>query len=322
MANVKVFRDEDPVSMIEAEIKRLGFDVVSFVKVIFIGNTGAGKSFLANIFIGEEYFEHAFSGESVTHVMERVLVILGDIKLLVYNVPGLIEAESCRVSANKAKLTRALTELPYARTTLVWVFGCAGGGRSGWATDIVTFHAVHRYTMFPHQAMIAICNQVGENTIGAASFARYQASRRRAHDELLVPNLATFYMPMLTTQRERTRGTVEYTQAQSIIRTAVAHGIAKALPLHVQGPDIELPEDVLERDIKKARYDLAAQQQRFADLQQGQTGEIAALIKECEGLNARLREVREAATQQARAPAKAGWGGWAFFVAVMAIIIL
>ena len=41
------------------------------VKVIIVGNSGVGKSFLANVVLGDTVFKHAYQGGSCTSEVER-----------------------------------------------------------------------------------------------------------------------------------------------------------------------------------------------------------------------------------------------------------
>ncbi len=61
--------------------------------LIIIGNSGVGKSFLANILLGREAFKHAFAARSVTHITEFQEITIDDYDYAIFNIPGLIEAD-------------------------------------------------------------------------------------------------------------------------------------------------------------------------------------------------------------------------------------
>jgi len=61
--------------------------------LIILGNSGVGKSFLANILLDKEIFKHDFSARSVTHRTEYQQITIGDHDYAVFNIPGLIEAD-------------------------------------------------------------------------------------------------------------------------------------------------------------------------------------------------------------------------------------
>jgi DNA replication protein DnaC len=61
--------------------------------LIILGNSGVGKSFLANILLDKDIFKHEFSARSVTHRTEFQEITIGDHRYAIFNVPGLIEAD-------------------------------------------------------------------------------------------------------------------------------------------------------------------------------------------------------------------------------------
>ncbi|CAF1139719.1 unnamed protein product [Adineta ricciae] len=65
--------------------------------LIILGNSGAGKSFLANILLGREQFAHKFTSRSVTHETEFAAITIGHYQLAIFNIPGLIEASQERI---------------------------------------------------------------------------------------------------------------------------------------------------------------------------------------------------------------------------------
>ncbi len=61
--------------------------------LIILGNSGVGKSFLANILLEKEVFKHEFSARSVTHRTEFQEIEIGNHRYAIFNIPGLIEAD-------------------------------------------------------------------------------------------------------------------------------------------------------------------------------------------------------------------------------------
>ena len=61
--------------------------------LIILGNSGVGKSFLANTLLKEETFRHEFSARSVTHQTECREITINGIRFTLFNLPGLLEAD-------------------------------------------------------------------------------------------------------------------------------------------------------------------------------------------------------------------------------------
>ena len=64
--------------------------------LIILGNSGVGKSFLANILLDREAFKHEFSARSVTHRTEFEEITFDKHRYAIFNIPGLIEADQVR----------------------------------------------------------------------------------------------------------------------------------------------------------------------------------------------------------------------------------
>ena len=61
--------------------------------LIILGNSGVGKSFLANVLLKEDAFTHQFSARSVTHRTEFREVTFNNHRFAIFNIPGLIEGD-------------------------------------------------------------------------------------------------------------------------------------------------------------------------------------------------------------------------------------
>ncbi len=64
--------------------------------LIILGNSGVGKSFLANILLDKDVFKHEFSPRSVTHRTEFQEITIENHHYAIFNIPGLIEADQVR----------------------------------------------------------------------------------------------------------------------------------------------------------------------------------------------------------------------------------
>jgi ribosome biogenesis GTPase A len=94
---------------VPAELRKAGYDPAQLkAKVVLMGNTGVGKSALIAAALGNpDAVEHDNSPTAITRDIERVLLrglsdghhAVGDV--LVYNIPGLIEAGEANLGRNK-----------------------------------------------------------------------------------------------------------------------------------------------------------------------------------------------------------------------------
>jgi hypothetical protein len=122
--------------------------------LIILGNSGVGKSFIANILLGREGFEHKYSSSSVTHCTEFHELDLDKLTLAVFNIPGLIEAEQEHIDLNKREIDKAFTERP--DSIVMYVFGQQNGRiRDG---DVVAFQAINKAYLFRPESLVLVVN--------------------------------------------------------------------------------------------------------------------------------------------------------------------
>ncbi|CAF3612123.1 unnamed protein product [Rotaria sp. Silwood1] len=124
------------------------------VGLILLGNSGVGKSFLANILLGRNVFKHDFSARSVTHETESEVFQLNRSKFIVFNIPGLIEANQKRIELNKQEIYRAFDQQPNA--LILYVFGHQNGRVHD--EDVVAFHAIKDAYPFRSDSLILVMN--------------------------------------------------------------------------------------------------------------------------------------------------------------------
>src|SRR5689334_8190203 len=107
--------------------------------LIIVGNSGVGKSFLANTILGEEFFEHKLDPSAVTTSTEFKSVALQDgSELAIFNIPGLIENKQEAIERNKVEIDKAFVARPVS--IILYVFGNSGGRIRD--EDVIAFQAL------------------------------------------------------------------------------------------------------------------------------------------------------------------------------------
>ncbi|CAF0875175.1 unnamed protein product [Didymodactylos carnosus] len=122
--------------------------------LIILGNSGVGKSFLANILLDKEAFKHEFSARSVTHRTEFQEITFGDHRYAIFNIPGLIEADQTRVDINKREIDHAFTQRP--NSLIIYVFGQQNGRIRD--EDAVAFNAINAAYPLSIESLLLVVN--------------------------------------------------------------------------------------------------------------------------------------------------------------------
>ena len=145
------------------------------VGLILLGNTGAGKSFLANILLGENAFEHRCDTASVTHETQWKSVRVYGRFYMIFNVPGLIEYDQEAVDRNKIQIQRAFEQCPNSIVAPVFANGAAGRLRD---EDLVAFSALKDAYQFRSESLLFIINDL---PAGHSSYYEGEATARLQH---------------------------------------------------------------------------------------------------------------------------------------------
>jgi predicted GTPase len=120
--------------------------------LIILGNTGVGKSFLANVILDREAFTHKFSATSVTHKTTFEEIQVGTLMYAVFDIPGLIEADEERIQLNKEQIEKAFLLRP--KSVILFVFGQSGGRIRD--EDVVAFKALDSAYNFRQESLVLV----------------------------------------------------------------------------------------------------------------------------------------------------------------------
>lgn len=129
------------------------------VGVIILGNSGSGKSFLANVLLNQEAFEHAYKPCAVTTKTEFKECTEKGKVYAIYNIPGLIEADQERIEINKREIDAAFKKDEHA--VVVYVFQSAGGRIRN--EDVAAFNAINDAYPLKEKSVVIVVNKVDAN---------------------------------------------------------------------------------------------------------------------------------------------------------------
>ncbi|CAF2068450.1 unnamed protein product [Rotaria magnacalcarata] len=122
--------------------------------IIILGNSGVGKSFLANILLGSETFDHRAAARSVTTETEFKEIKMGNENYAIFNIPGLIEADQQCIERNKREIDKAFVERP--TSLILYVFGSQNGRIRD--EDVVAFNALNKAYPLKVESLVLIVN--------------------------------------------------------------------------------------------------------------------------------------------------------------------
>ncbi|UJR17244.1 hypothetical protein I4U23_004139 [Adineta vaga] len=207
------------------------------VGLILLRNTGIGKSFLANILIGIDTFEHRCGTNSVTHETCWDSFLAFGRVYMVFNVSGLIECDQAAIERNKIQIQRAFEKRPDSFVASIFANGVGGRLRD---EDLVAFNALTDVYHFRPQSLLFIINDLPSNH---SSYYEGEATARLNHLLGMRAVKISFVDLDLTQLTDLHRLTLEYgtqTQFNSSIRS-------QFLPileiLHIQGVHTTSRED-------------------------------------------------------------------------------
>lgn len=126
------------------------------IGVIFLGNTGAGKSFLANQCFATEKFEHKCKPTAVTTTTECEEVSYNGSTYLIFNIPGLIENNQTQIDRNKREIDKAFDLCP--NSIVIFIFGTQNGRIRN--EDVIAFNALNDAYPFDSNSLLIVGNSI------------------------------------------------------------------------------------------------------------------------------------------------------------------
>lgn len=220
--------------------------------VIILGNSGVGKSFLANVLLDQDRFPHKFSPESVTTETEQADTSFGGQVFTIFNIPGLIEAEQDKIDRNKREIERAFGQK--LNSLILFVFGEQGGRIRD--EDIVTFQAIHKAYQFKMDSLLLIVNNLTTDRQNdyegeTITYLKQKVAIHFEHicflDEINKKNLA---------------------ERQDLRKKLLDKMVHLKPHMHIKIQDIELQLSMiaeLKKDIQELHKDFEGQRQKYRD---------------------------------------------------------
>jgi predicted GTPase len=215
--------------------------------LILLGNSGVGKSFLANILLGFDAFEHECNASSVTHHTEYQEKQVGENHFAVFNIPGLIENDQTAVNRNKEEIYKAFAQRP--DSVVGFVFNGGSGGRIR-DEDVVAFQAIHAAFTFKPDSLLIIVND-----LPAKRPETYEGQTQVKLELLLkMKDLKVCFLNRINGEKEKEREELSLQLANALIRCAPRIH-QKSADIHMYVEEIQQLKDVVKELKEKAEKD-------------------------------------------------------------------
>jgi hypothetical protein len=227
--------------------------------IIILGNSGVGKSFLANRLLNDDQaFKSRFSAQSVTHKTEwkNYKTSNGSTEYVVGNIPGLIENNQKLIDENRYEIMKALEQYPW--TIVLFVFGHKNGRIPD--EDLVAFTRINDAYEFPSQSLLIIVNGIPSDRPKGYE----ERTKQLLHEIIHVDENHIYFIEKVITDENK-----------MMIHRQLHEAIAKCKPVqHTKKHDIVLLVDEisrLKRESQQLQNQLFAQEQQQLNRQKSET---------------------------------------------------
>lgn len=238
--------------------------------ILLLGNSGVGKSFLANVCLRRSQFVHEESITSVTTSTD----FSDQEQFKIFNIPGLIESEQSHIERNKREIEKAFQECPNSRI----VFVCAGsvGGRLQ-DQDVVAYKALSKAYRFNPRSVVFVMNRLAKKTAKSTKYRIEAIDMMRKMFEL--PSTVTQQQFVFTSQIDDDiiddHDSVEHRTIFADLMLAFA---TTEPTVHRRSEEIRLQAD----EIVSLKNEAAEQQNKFKQWQEENKAEMDKMAKEYE----------------------------------------